>query len=89
MEEKQLIFEKLTGLLNNQWADANYCKEMDVNRESNLRDDLSFDSLDVVELIMATEKEFAINITDAQASSVETIEDLISIVQVCINASRL
>eukprot|EP00051_Salpingoeca_urceolata_P002460 m.50440 g.50440 ORF g.50440 m.50440 type:complete len:145 (+) comp12152_c0_seq2:381-815(+) len=41
-------------------------------------DDLGLDSLDVVECVMAIEDEFAIEISDAQADSIQTPRDLVA-----------
>lgn len=47
-----------------------------ITRESKLIDDLGADSLDTVEVIMACEDEFGIEITDQQASNIETVGQL-------------
>ena len=40
-------------------------------------DDLGADSLDIVELVMAIEKEFDINIPDEDAEKITTVQDAI------------
>lgn len=40
-------------------------------------DDLGLDSLDVVEVVMAIEDEFAIEIPDAEADKIASIEDAV------------
>ncbi|HQA19499.1 MAG TPA: acyl carrier protein [Bacilli bacterium] len=57
-------------------------KELDINKdkiklESRLAEDLGADSLDAVELIMALEDEFDIQITDEVAQSIKTIGDIV------------
>lgn len=47
----------------------------EVNAEASFVDDLGADSLDVVELIMGLEDEFAIEITDEEAESIRTVGD--------------
>lgn len=48
-----------------------------VNLESNIKDDLNADSLDVVELIMAIEEEFDIEIPDEVAYEITTVEQTV------------
>ena len=45
--------------------------------EKNFTKDLGADSLDVVELVMALEEEFEIEIDDQLASSIETVQNAI------------
>ncbi len=45
----------------------------DVKAESNFANDLGADSLDVVELVMALEEEFEIEITDEEAEKIATV----------------
>ncbi|HPT89036.1 MAG: acyl carrier protein [Acholeplasmataceae bacterium] len=57
-------------------------KELDINKdkiklESRLAEDLGADSLDAVELIMALEDEFDIQISDEVAQSIKTIGDIV------------
>jgi acyl carrier protein len=44
-------------------------------RENNFTDDLGADSLDMVELVMAFEEEFGIEIRDDEAEKVNTVGD--------------
>ena len=46
----------------------------DVNPESSFVEDLGADSLDTVELVMALEEEFEIEIPDDQAEEITTIQ---------------
>ncbi len=48
--------------------------------EANLLDDLGADSLDVVELVMALEEEFSIEVPDDDVENIRTIGDVISYV---------
>jgi acyl carrier protein len=47
------------------------------NLKSNFTDDLGADSLDTVELVMAFEEEFGIEIPDEDAATIKTVEDAI------------
>jgi acyl carrier protein len=49
--------------------------------EANLLDDLGADSLDVVELVMAIEEEFGIEVPDADAENIRTIGDITSYIE--------
>jgi acyl carrier protein len=49
----------------------------DVRPESHLADDLGFDSLDVIELVMACEEEFGIEIEEEDSEKFATVQDLI------------
>ena len=49
--------------------------------ESTFIDDLGADSLDIVELIMAFEEEFNIEIPDEAAEKIKTVQDLVDYVE--------
>ncbi len=49
----------------------------DIDLKSNLADDLHADSLDAVELIMAIEEEFDIEIDDSAATKIKTVQDIL------------
>ena len=46
--------------------------------DSTFIDDLGADSLDIVELIMAFEEEFGIEIPDEAAEKIKTVQDVVS-----------
>jgi NADH dehydrogenase (ubiquinone) 1 alpha/beta subcomplex 1, acyl-carrier protein len=48
-----------------------------VTEKVKFTDDLGLDSLDVVEVVMAIEDEFAIEIPDAEADKIASIEDAV------------
>lgn len=50
----------------------------EVNIDSTFIDDLGADSLDIVELIMAFEEEFSIEIPDEAAEKIKTVQDVVS-----------
>ena len=50
----------------------------DVKMESTFIDDLGADSLDIVELIMAFEEEFGIEIPDEAAEKIKTVQDVVT-----------
>ena len=49
-------------------------KEDEVGKESKFVDDLGADSLDTVELVMAFEEEFGIEIPDEEAEKIQTVK---------------
>ena len=49
--------------------------------EANLLDDLGADSLDVVELVMALEEEFGIEVPDDDVENIRTIGDIVQYVE--------
>ena len=51
-------------------------KEM-VTAEANVVDDLGADSLDVVELVMALEEAFDLEIPDEEAEKIRTVKDIL------------
>ena len=52
----------------------------EVTPEAVFVDDLGADSLDLVELIMAMEEEFGMEIADEEAEKLRTVQDVISFV---------
>lgn len=48
-----------------------------INLETSFRDDLNADSLDLVELVMALEDEFGLEIEDEDIENVKTVGDAI------------
>lgn len=55
--------------------------ESQVTLEASFVDDLGADSLDTVELIMAFEEEFGIEIPDEDAEKIKTVKDVIDYVE--------
>ena len=55
--------------------------EEEVKPEAKFVDDLGADSLDIVELIMALEEEYDVEIPDEDAEKIQTVQDVITYVQ--------
>jgi acyl carrier protein len=51
--------------------------EKDVKQESSFIDDLGADSLDTVELVMALEEEFGLEIPDEEAEKITTVGEAV------------
>ncbi len=66
-------FDKLKEIL----VDVLGVSEDDVKPESKFVDDLGADSLDLVELIMAFEDKFGIEISDEEAEKMVTVKDVL------------
>ena len=56
-----------------------------VTMEASFIDDLGADSLDIVELVMALEEEFDIEIPDSDAEKVVTVEDVVDYIKENVN----
>jgi len=71
--EKEAIFKKLQLIISNQLGiDTNTIEET-----SDFSKELGADSLDVVELVMAFEEEFEVEIEDEIAGDMVTVQDAI------------
>lgn len=55
--------------------------EEQVTEEASFKDDLGADSLDIVELVMAFEEEFEIDIPDEDAEKVTTVGHAVSYIE--------
>lgn len=72
-----MIFEKVRDIIVEQLGvDAE-----EVTLESKFIDDLGADSLDIVELIMALEEEFDMEIPDEDAEKISTVGDVVEYIK--------
>ncbi len=67
------MLEKLSGII----AEELGVEKSKIKEDSNLADDLGADSLDAVELIMAIEEEFDVEIDDTEATKIKTVQDIL------------
>ena len=67
------IYEKLKSIVKEQLG----VDEDKITMEATFIDDLSADSLDIVELVMNIEEEFDIEIPDSDAEKIVTIGDVV------------
>ena len=65
------VEEKVIEIINDQLG----VDEKQVNPEASFIDDLGADSLDTVELVMALEEEFDIEIPDEDAENIATVQN--------------
>ena len=72
-----MIFDKIKDIIIEQLQ----VDEADVTMDTNLMKDLSADSLDAVEIIMAIEDEYGIEIPDEEAEKIQTVGDLVRYVE--------
>jgi len=56
-------------------------EEDEITMESSFIDDLGADSLDIVELIMALEEEFDLEIPDSEAEKITTVGDVVEYIK--------
>ncbi|MDR1835032.1 MAG: acyl carrier protein [Fusobacteriaceae bacterium] len=52
-----------------------------VTPEANFTEDLGADSLDTVELVMAFEEEFGVEIPDTEAEKIKTVQDVLDYIE--------
>ncbi len=71
------IFEKVKNIIIEQLG----ASESSITLEASFIDDLGADSLDIVELIMALEEEFDIEIPDSDAEKVATVGDVVDYIK--------
>ena len=71
------MIEKIKSIV----ADQLGVDEDQVTEDASFIDDLGADSLDTVELIMAFEEEFDVEIPDEDAQKIKTVKDVIEYIE--------
>jgi len=71
------VFDKLKGIIVEQLG----VKENEITINAHFADDLGADSLDIVEMIMAVEEEFSIQVSDEEAESLQTVADVVRFIE--------
>ena len=71
------VNDKITDIIVEQLG----VKREEVTPEASFVDDLGADSLDTVELVMALEEEFGIEIPDEDAEKIQTVGDAIKYIE--------
>jgi acyl carrier protein len=75
--EKELHMENVEQRVKKIVAEQLGVNEAEIKNESSFVDDLGADSLDTVELVMALEEEFEMEIPDEQAEKITTVQQAI------------
>ena len=68
------MWEKIQGII----ADTMMIDESEITEETRFIEDLHADSLDIVQMIIAMEREFGRKFTDDEISSIKTVGDAYS-----------
>lgn len=77
MATKEQIFDKVKEIIVDQLG----VDEDEVTLESSFIEDLGADSLDIVELIMALEEEFGLEIPDDEAEKIAMVNDAVEYIR--------
>ena len=72
-----MVFEKVKDIIANQLG----VNAEEITPDSDFIDDLGADSLDIVELIMALESEFDLEIPEEEAENVRTVGDVVDYIK--------
>ena len=72
-----MVFDKIKAIIVEQLGVSEDVIKMDTN----MMKDLEADSLDAVEIIMAIEEEYEIEIPDEEAEKFQTVADLVNYVE--------
>lgn len=72
-----MIFDKLKVIISEQLD----VEEDNITMDTSFQDDLNADSLDLVELIMAIEDEFELEVEDEEVENIRTVRDAVEYIQ--------
>ncbi len=72
-----MVFDKVKELISEQLD----VKADDITEASNIQDDLGADSLDVVDLVMALEDEFDVELPEDQVENIKTVGDIVKFIE--------
>ena len=78
LEDLQLVVVEQLGV-----------KETDIKEDSSFANDLGADSLDTVELVMAIEEQFNIEIPDEKAEGIKTVRQAAEYIQNTLNEGNI
>jgi acyl carrier protein len=74
--EKQEVFLKVSDMI----REVLMAKNLKIELENNLADDLGMDSLGAVELVNAVEDEFKITLNETEMQSIKTVNDAVKLI---------
>jgi acyl carrier protein len=72
-----VVFDKVKDIIVEQLG----VEESEIKMEASFIDDLGADSLDIVELIMALEEEFDLEISDEAAEKIKTVQNAVDYIK--------
>lgn len=72
-----MIFEEIKSMISQQ-LDVD---EDEITMDTSFQDDLNADSLDLVELIMAFEDEYELEVEDDEVENIKTVKDVVEYIQ--------
>lgn len=72
-----MIFEQVQAIV----AEKLSLDKNQVKLESNLQEDFNADSLDAVEIIMAVEDAFDIEVADDELMNIKTVKDIVDFIE--------
>ena len=72
-----MVFDKVKDLISEQLD----VKADEITEDSSIQDDLGADSLDVVDLVMAIEDEFGVEIPEDQVENIKTVGDIVKFIE--------
>jgi len=73
----KMNFEKIKQIM----VDTLSCDEEKITPEATIAEDLSIDSLDAVELVMALEEAFDVKIPDEELGNMKTVQNIVDCVE--------
>ena len=71
------VEEKVRGIISEQLG----VSQDEVTPDASFIEDLGADSLDIVELVMALEEEYDLEITDEEAEKIRTVQDVVNYIE--------
>ena len=72
-----MVLEKVKAILAEQFD----VEEDKITADTDLREDLGADSLDVVDLLMSIEDEFEVEVPDEEIENIKTVGSLVSYIE--------
>lgn len=72
-----MIFEKIKEVISEQFG----VNKESITLETSFQDDLNADSLDLVELVMAMEDEFDLEVKDEDMENIKTVGDVFNYIE--------
>lgn len=82
-----MIIEKLRVITKNIMADTNNGIDYNsLNENHRLMEDVGLSSISMLMLVISIEEEFSIELPIKEASSCETVGDIVKVIEGCINA---